>query len=325
VRGELPASGSPALPGPFPGLSLVGSDHNGSNGAGPNGAGSNGAGSNGSFQSGRGWEGLASRDSGSRQAPEVVRAEPAPADEPLTGVPTGSPPWPPAEPVFGADDGFGGRTASPWFQTRRQVIPGSAQVSDGVPAPVLPHRRAPYAQPHTAQPQGVQPQGVQPQNGEPQAVPLQAVPPQAGQSVTGPPLAGQSVTGQPPSVWDARTPTAPMPAPTSADATKQALPRRQRQANLAPQLRDSGPAPIEDGPDGSDGPNPDGSRALVESLQYGLDLARSTPASPDDSWPGGGNSWPGDPWQPADGWPSGNWPAPGGPDHTAPAEDAEGQ
>ena len=116
-----------------------------------------------------------------------------------------------------------------------------------------------------------------------------------------------------------------MPSATGADAPKQALPRRQRQASLAPQLRDSGPAPIEEGPDGLDGPNPDGSRALVESLQYGLDLAEATPASPDESWPRGGNAWPSDPWQPTDAWPSGSWQAPGDPDHTAPAEDAEGQ
>ncbi len=100
---------------------------------------------------------------------------------------------------------------------------------------------------------------------------------------------------------------------------------RQRQASLAPQLRDSGPAPIEDLQDGSDGPSPDSSRALVESLQYGLDRARATPADTEESWPDGGQAWPSDPWQSTDSWPAGTWPEPPRPDFTASAEDTEGQ
>jgi signal transduction histidine kinase len=94
---------------------------------------------------------------------------------------------------------------------------------------------------------------------------------------------------------------APLQPPVQASAEepgKSWLPRRQRQASLAPQLRDGDPAAVEDGlPDDSDGLNPASNRALVESLQHGLDLARSTPATPDDSWPAN------DPW-PQDSWPS---------------------
>ena len=114
-------------------------------------------------------------------------------------------------------------------------------------------------------------------------------------------------------------------APPANPAARQALPRRQKQASLAPQLRDSGPAPIEDVHDGFDGPSPDSSRALVESLQYGLDMARSAPPDADEPWPDGSQAWPDNPWQSTDAWPTGNWSASAGPDHTASAEDAEGQ
>jgi signal transduction histidine kinase len=59
------------------------------------------------------------------------------------------------------------------------------------------------------------------------------------------------------------------------------LPRRRRQESLAPQLKIDRSAPEEDEPD--DGPSPAGTRALVESLQSGLDRARMTLA--EDSWP----------------------------------------
>ena len=114
------------------------------------------------------------------------------------------------------------------------------------------------------------------------------------------------------------------PAQSASGSGGVPLPRRQRQASLAPQLRDSGPAPIEELQDASDGPNPDGTRALVESLQYGFDRARATPAEEEDPWPHGGQSWPSDPWQSTDSWSAGSWPAPPRPDATGPAEDAEG-
>ncbi|HXW45372.1 MAG TPA: nitrate- and nitrite sensing domain-containing protein [Streptosporangiaceae bacterium] len=80
------------------------------------------------------------------------------------------------------------------------------------------------------------------------------------------------------------------------------LPRRERQASLAPQLKTDGPAvPEEADANGAAGPSPAGSRALVESLQYALDRARATPTPPDDPWPAA------DPWAPADSWPSGPW------------------
>jgi hypothetical protein len=74
-----------------------------------------------------------------------------------------------------------------------------------------------------------------------------------------------------------------------------ALPRRQRQASLAPQLRNDGPAAEDVMSDESDGLNPAASRAMVESLQQGLDLARATPPAAEDPWPPSG-TWPQDPW-----------------------------
>jgi signal transduction histidine kinase len=81
-----------------------------------------------------------------------------------------------------------------------------------------------------------------------------------------------------------------------AEPEKPWLPRRVRQASLAPQLRTEMPAMAEDtgatagedeggGADSVDGPNPADTRALVQSLQFGLELARATDAPADDSWP----------------------------------------
>jgi signal transduction histidine kinase len=119
-------------------------------------------------------------------------------------------------------------------------------------------------------------------------------------------------------------PPAQSAPPAESGSDRVPLPRRQRQASLAPQLRDSGPAPIEELQDASDGPNPDGTRALVESLQYGFDRARTTPAEDEEPWPSGAQSWPSDPWQSTDSWSAGSWPDPPRPDATGPAEDAGG-
>src|SRR5580700_8895553 len=63
------------------------------------------------------------------------------------------------------------------------------------------------------------------------------------------------------------------------------LPRRQRQASLAPQLKNDAADSVSErqGDDGFDSPSPAGSRALVESLQFALDRAAATPT--DESWP----------------------------------------
>ena len=101
------------------------------------------------------------------------------------------------------------------------------------------------------------------------------------------------------------------------------LPRRERQASLAPQLKtDATTAADDPQSDGLDGPSPAGSRALVESLQLGLDRARATSADP---WPGGDQPWAGDAWPSTESWPSGQWQAPTRQDRPATAEDAEGQ
>ncbi len=98
----------------------------------------------------------------------------------------------------------------------------------------------------------------------------------------------------------------------ATDANKPWLPRRVRQASLAPQLKTEVPAVPEDarvtagGADDAnglapEGPDPADTRALVQSLQFGLELARTTDAPADESWPPpAGESWPpqaSEPWQ----------------------------
>ncbi len=84
-------------------------------------------------------------------------------------------------------------------------------------------------------------------------------------------------------------------APGGADSDKPWLPRRVRQASLAPQLKTDGPLVPESTPaSGSgpadvdepagEGPDPADTRALVQSLQFGLELARTADAQQDDSW-----------------------------------------
>ena len=77
-----------------------------------------------------------------------------------------------------------------------------------------------------------------------------------------------------------------------------ALPRRQRQASLAPQLRDDGRGAADEQVGEAFGSlSPDGSRALAESLQRALDGARAADSSANGSWP------------PDATWPAKSWPA----------------
>jgi signal transduction histidine kinase len=65
------------------------------------------------------------------------------------------------------------------------------------------------------------------------------------------------------------------------------LPRRHRRASLAPQLRNDGLA-AEAQLDSQESPSPEATRALVESLQNGLDLGMTTSTSGGDSRPAAG-------------------------------------
>jgi signal transduction histidine kinase len=81
------------------------------------------------------------------------------------------------------------------------------------------------------------------------------------------------------------------------------LPRRLRQASLAPQLRDDGRDLADsEQAEASDGLSPGGSRALAESLQQAFDRARAAEGSADDSSP------PDDGWLPDSSWPAQSWP-----------------
>jgi hypothetical protein len=78
----------------------------------------------------------------------------------------------------------------------------------------------------------------------------------------------------------------------ASDQARPWLPRRVRQASLAPQLKTDIPAAEaqqpngsqDAGPDVGDGPDPADTRALVQSLQVGLERARTTAAPEDQTW-----------------------------------------
>ena len=89
----------------------------------------------------------------------------------------------------------------------------------------------------------------------------------------------------------------------ATDSPRPWLPRRVRQASLAPQLKTE--APAEDiqetasggedtGAGGGDGPNPADTRALVQSLQSAMERAARAPDEPaDELWPAPSDgSWP---------------------------------
>jgi signal transduction histidine kinase len=116
----------------------------------------------------------------------------------------------------------------------------------------------------------------------------------------------------------------------AADSHKPSLPHRIRQASLAPQLKTDVPAfgddarvtvgEVEDANRMAPaGPNPADTRALVQSMQLGLELARTTDATADDSWPSpAGGHWPASASEP--------WPSPtGDADPAASPEDNGGQ
>jgi signal transduction histidine kinase len=79
--------------------------------------------------------------------------------------------------------------------------------------------------------------------------------------------------------WAAATATPPDPdaAPPSPDVTKTGLPRRVRQASLAPELRTSTPHTHAAEPDAAGYRSPEQTRALMSSLQRGWEQGRSAP------------------------------------------------
>ena len=77
--------------------------------------------------------------------------------------------------------------------------------------------------------------------------------------------------------------------PAEPSAAEPRLPRRVRQASLAPQLKDgAGPGTGESQP-AANGRTPAESRSFVEALQQGWTLARSEPDPPDGPGPAGGS------------------------------------
>jgi len=99
--------------------------------------------------------------------------------------------------------------------------------------------------------------------------------------------------------WQEPSPIGSVPSP--------GLPRRLRQASLAPQLRDDGRgAAGSEHAEASDGLSPGGSRALAESLQHAFDRARAAEGSADGSSQPD-NDWLADSSWPAPSWPAGDW------------------
>jgi len=70
-----------------------------------------------------------------------------------------------------------------------------------------------------------------------------------------------------------------LPAPAYADTDD--LPVRVRQANLAPQLRDSSTTPAADQPETS----PESARNTVAAMQRGWERGRAVPAEETESFP----------------------------------------
>jgi signal transduction histidine kinase len=150
-----------------------------------------------------------------------------------------------------------------------------------------------------------------------------------------------SVTGDNDSPWPESPPqgASPQGAPKGADSDKPWLPRRVRQASLAPQLKTDAPMmpegtqvsanePGDNNEPVGQGPSPADTRALVQSLQFGLELAKSADAPGEEAWSTPADkSWPpapGESWSPP---PAGeSWPSPAGnPDLAAWPEDDGGQ
>jgi signal transduction histidine kinase len=145
-----------------------------------------------------------------------------------------------------------------------------------------------------------------------------------------------SVTGDNDKAWPE---SPPQGAPKGADSDKPWLPRRVRQASLAPQLKTDAPMmpdgtqasanePGDDNEPVGQGPSPADTRALVQSLQFGLELAKSTDAPGEEAWSTPADkSWPsapGESWSPPSAGES--WPSPAGnPDLAAWPEDDGGQ
>jgi signal transduction histidine kinase len=103
------------------------------------------------------------------------------------------------------------------------------------------------------------------------------------------------------------------------------LPRRLRQASLAPQLRGDGPGATDgEQAEGSDGLSPGSSRALAESLQRAFDRARAAEESADGSSPSD-DGWPSDASWPAQSWPAGDWQAAEPPEVVSSPEEPEAQ
>jgi len=101
------------------------------------------------------------------------------------------------------------------------------------------------------------------------------------------------------------------------------LPRRRRQASLAPQLRDDGRSAADR--EEADGPSPNSSRALAESLQLGLDRARAADQeSENGSWSSDA-AWPSDESWSAQSWPTEGWQAAEPPELVGPLEEPEAQ
>jgi hypothetical protein len=103
------------------------------------------------------------------------------------------------------------------------------------------------------------------------------------------------------------------------------LPRRLRQASLAPQLRDDGRGAADtEHAEASGGLSPGGSRALAESLQHAFELARAAEESADGS-PPPDDDWLSDSSWPAQSWPAGGWQAAEPPEAVSLPEEPEAQ
>jgi signal transduction histidine kinase len=211
-----------------------------------------------------------------------------PADGADTAAYISSPPYPGSAPYPGAGAVPYADQPAPFpGWTGRSVAGGS--VTPAAPAvPTAPAAAGPGAAgPGAAGPGLAGPGGAGPSGPATPMTPVAS--PRPGRSFSGPPWELSRQTGPLPAVPADGDPGAPAGAPGADDDDLQGLPRRVRQANLAPQLRDNPPrrrtAPAPNASPAS-GPTPAEIRQTMSALQRGWQEGRSqrTPGSaPGDS------------------------------------------
>jgi len=217
---------------------------------------------------------------GHPQAPDETPGPAYPAGGSAPYPVSGSAPVPGTGPTSGTG-------ASPFPGTGSAPFPGSGSPYPGSGTTPYPDQPAPFPGWTLHNPPGASGGRTAPGPGTPagSATPMTPVASSRPGQVSGPPWELSRETGPLPTVpgGSAAGSTGPNPAEPGADGDIKGLPRRVRQANLAPQLRDSPPprrtTVVSGGPSagsaGSAGPSPAEIRKTMSALQRGWQEGRS--------------------------------------------------